>query len=1375
MSDSDPASATDADETTAATGTGDGEEPFSLTDEQRAATATEAHVAVTAGAGTGKTTTLTRRYLKLLGDGVDPREILTITFTNDAAGELRERVRAAVDDELDAAIAGDGRGDGDTGGRADTDRADYDHWRAAADAMGDAYVHTIHESCARLRSEFAVAAGVNPSAETLDESDAGVLARQTVRTSVTEMLDPDDDRHGDLTRLGRLWSRSELETVLVGLLESRPESRAWVDRWRDADAGAHADAAWRALYPVSVAEARARLTDDAVQSALATITDIDPAALGIDPDSDDGAEFVRTVESVCRETDVADGTASGRDWQLALDRLCDRLTTGNGDPYTGRSVHYYRGAKSTWSAHEATQEQLETAGKTLIDRLDPAETPFVGGRHADGDAAPYLRALARVTDRVLSAYDARKRDRTALDFDDLVTDTVSLLREEPAFRAAVCDQFEYVMVDEMQDTDDEQWELIQLLAGADPAALGHPDATPTFDTNLFLVGDEKQSIYRFRGADVTTFGDARATLADANAVDGGDAGSTGAGDAETDHADLELSGNFRTLDGPRAFCNEAFERVFAPAGDERAAFEAAPQALSGERGDDDDSEDSDEPDRPGSVEYLFVPDDDVPGFHGDGFLDDGNALPFLGDTATREAAAVAARLSRLLASPPTVEDPETGDERPARPEDVTVLLRARTRLPAYERALDAVDVPYTVASGTGFWQTPEVRTLVGLLEVLADPTDDTALYGLLRSPVFGLPDDDLAAPTASEGSLWATIRAGERGDSETGDSDEPETAVTDELAAAGDRIADWRERMALGDGGGEPERGVDTPSWGQFLSRVSTETGYLGALAAGERPRQAVANVEQFREQVRDWADGGAVTLAALLTRVRDRRAVETHADQASVPDDADGVRLRTIHSAKGLEFSVVVVPEVGREFVFGSSVDDDGKLYLDRVAADATEATAGDSGAGDGTAGDRDTTAETVPLVGIKAPSPGDGYDHVGTLARRGLRERDRRRERAEQRRLLYVALTRTRDHLLLSGHHSVDDVGGGDDRGGDNGSSDDAPLAGALDDPKPHADARRWRDWLAPLLLGDGSLREPEEDDAAADARAAATADTLRALQADGAVTRSLGDADYTVRVPPAPATDWRERRSDDFGTVEEAVPRRDVAPVDPSPPPVATTATAYAEAVAPEVERSGRGEGSEGDDVVDTDSAFGLAANDRGTAVHELLEHRPPREEWRESARRRATGLGDPTDADVDAILEHADRGLATRERLLERVDPASVHAELPVTARFDAGRIVGEIDLLVVTDERYVVLDYKTDATEGVAVDDLAATHWPQLRVYAAALAEREDGRDVELRLCFTDAAGENGGGVVRRRRYTAAELVAIREEMDRGLPRLRRRL
>jgi len=337
-----------------------------------------------------------------------------------------------------------------------------------------------------------------------------------------------------------------------------------------------------------------------------------------------------------------------------------------------------------------------------------------------------------VFETVAEQYTDRKTNRNAADFDDLIEETIALLTENDDFREAVQTKFEYVMIDEMQDTDSSQWELIRLFAGADDST--RAPYTDSFNANLFLVGDEKQSIYRFRGADVTTFGTARDTLASAN----DDTVAERDGEYEADPAALELTGNFRTVTAPRKFGNELFERVFAPFEEQRDPFEAVSQSLNGER--------TEGAAVSGSVEYLLVPDEDEQRLHETDFLAD---TPIFGDAADREAHALAARLTRLFADPPEVYDTETEETRKARPKDVTILFRARTRLPQFERALDVWDVPYTVASGTGFWDTPEIRNLVVLFEVLANPDDDVALYGLLRSPLFGFTDDKIAHPAAS--------------------------------------------------------------------------------------------------------------------------------------------------------------------------------------------------------------------------------------------------------------------------------------------------------------------------------------------------------------------------------------------------------------------------------------------------------------------------------------------------------------------------------------------------------------------------------------------------------------------------------------------------
>lgn len=131
-------------------------------------------------------------------------------------------------------------------------------------------------------------------------------------------------------------------------------------------------------------------------------------------------------------------------------------------------------------------------------------------------------------------------------------------------------------------------------------------------------------------------------------------------------------------------------------------------------------------------------------------------------------------------------------------------------------------------------------------------------------------------------------------------------------------------------------------------------------------------------------------------------------------------------------------------------------------------------------------------------------------------------------------------------------------------------------------------------------------------------------------------------------------------------------------------------------------------------------------------------------------------------MDTICEYTARGLVSRKALADRVNLASVHEEFAVTARFDSSRVVDDINPLAVADDRYVVPDYKTDTADGVAVDGPIATHWPQPRVYAAVLAERDDDQDVELRLCFTDVTEADGR--VRTQTLDTPDLADRREEI-----------
>ncbi|MFC7137682.1 UvrD-helicase domain-containing protein [Halobaculum litoreum] len=696
----------------------------------------------------------------------------------------------------------------------------------------------------------------------------------------------------------------------------------------------------------------------------------------------------------------------------------------------------------------------------------------------------YVDAFATVATAAFERYAAAKHRDNVVDFGDLIALANHFLgqldadarREFGFFAAGAPDGPDgYVMVDEFQDTNADQWRVVRALAAPDP------DAVDT--TNLFVVGDDKQSIYRFRGADVSVFGDADAALAAANERAG----------VAADQPPLTT--NFRTLPEPLHAINGLFDRVFPQAGAAAsdpthewaatdddgsvAAFEAASEPLASARRSTTGDGDRVDP----TVEYMPVPVDAAQqaDLLGDGHhlreerREDGNAL---------EAKAVATRVATLLSDGTAVfeavddDHPEYerlahGDEdvpveriRTLEPDDVAILLSSRGGLDQYERELRDLDVPYTVIKGAGLFDSPEVTTLVNLLRVLVDPTNDRALYGLLRSPMFGRTDDALARLAAtrdSDGSLWSALQAADH---------EEWVAIA----------ADLRRFRGYA-GASESEEYDRVATWSALLTRVLDETGFLATVGTDERGEKAVANVDEFRSRLRAFSEDGVHSLAEVLDRIERRADSDARDAEANVVqfDHGDGggggVNLLTIHESKGMEYEVVVVPKLGRDFQAASGPRLAGSVEFERV--------------GDGDGG-------RVPLFGIAGPDPADPYTDTSTVAREVARERRRAEERAEQKRLLYVAATRARDHLILSGQHT--------------GGSDEYPAG--LEAPDPE-NATTWRDWVQAVVF-DG-VGCPGDDDAAT---------VVDGLRTDGMYERVLpyeraGAAEagrIAVRLPPA-----------------------------------------------------------------------------------------------------------------------------------------------------------------------------------------------------------------------------------------------------------------
>jgi ATP-dependent helicase/nuclease subunit A len=598
------------------------------------------------------------------------------------------------------------------------------------------------------------------------------------------------------------------------------------------------------------------------------------------------------------------------------------------------------------SSEEASSNEM-LAKESLAGEI-PSEEP--GEADAQGTrACALLRELLEGFGR---EYAALKSARCAVDFDDLELDACTLLEEHETVRRSWAERFELLMVDEFQDTNPRQLAILRALERG----------------NLFTVGDALQSIYGFRHADVSLFRARRKELAE----HGGS---------------LSLTRNFRSRKPLLDVVNEVFADRFGDGFTSLRAGRVEETALA-------------EP----LVELLLT---DKGGWSDDGLGERiAGELPPAPRWRQAEARLLAQRVAELVQS------------GAAKAGDVAVLLRAVGDLEVYELALQECGLN-TLATVGGFWRSQQVGDLLAYLRTLANPLDELALYGTLASPLVGLSSDGLAllgrAAKAGRRSVWETIALGEGEGEVEGVGSKPvgEEPVGNERRGHGlqdadsrgelesrlaeSRVAEPRSEMRLSalDRGRlvrfrarlQAERAAaPRHTLSQLIERALDQSGYAAHVLTLSWPERRLANVHKLLRLARRYEAGEGRDLRGFLDHVAHQREGLGGAEpDAPVADgETEAVRLMSIHAAKGLEFGVVCVADLGRTQNLG--VPD---LLVD---------------------GDR---------VGLRVARL-DGSAATPSLAWPELAEERRAAQAEEEDRILYVAMTRARERLLLSG--SVD-----------------------------------------------------------------------------------------------------------------------------------------------------------------------------------------------------------------------------------------------------------------------------------------------------------------------------------------------------------------
>ena len=790
---------------------------------------------VEAGAGSGKTAVLAGRIAMLLAGGVAPRSIAAVTFTEFAASELLIRVRAFVS----ALAAGDmpvelrsALPDGlSAGQRCNLAEAD-----AALDEMT---CSTIHGFCQRLISPYPVEAGIDPGAAVMDRDQAELAFAEVVDDWLREQLAGEEG--GLLAELVLHDPGATIALIRTVLEHLRRHRKFAAYELRDLDhlASGFTDAVHEFTTFMDGAEAR------------------EPDTAGIADRFQDLAVEVAAALPATTPAALVALLVTAPDPSL--------LRKSGGFLTYQKKTKWVAAAKSAGLAR-ADAVRLNDAAGTHYARCCAAWTAV-----QQAVATHVLAGLVSLVEPVTGLFGEYKRAAALLDFDDLIFSARDLLRDHGEVRRALAARFRHVLVDEFQDTDPLQTEIFWRLCGEPPAGADAGDwsAFALRPGALFLVGDPKQAIYRFRGADIAAYVGAR------------EAFRTGAADAV-----LSIATNFRSRVPIMEYVNARFEAELS-----EKIGQPGFQALDPLRPPRDEGP---------SVAALDVAVADEYGKASAQELRDG------------EAEAVAEMCARLIGSEP-VPDSASGGMRPCRAGDIALLAPTGNDLWRYEEALEGRGIPVATQAGKGLYRRQEIQDLIAVTRVLADRRDTLALGALLRGPLVGLTEEELLDI------VWSLPRR----------EDAPGTLPRLNLGVAAGEIAnplarDIVEKLQ------SLQRRANATTPHALLSQTIDVLRVRPILLRRHhgQAERALANVDLYLAFSRAYTVRGLRAFAEAMTAAwnDEARAVEGRPDAQE-----EAVALYTMHAAKGLEWPIVVpINTMTRVVAADSAVTDraSGRFY---------------------------------------------------------------------------------------------------------------------------------------------------------------------------------------------------------------------------------------------------------------------------------------------------------------------------------------------------------------------------------------------------------------------------------------------------------------
>jgi ATP-dependent exoDNAse (exonuclease V) beta subunit len=815
-------------------------------------------ILIEAAAGTGKTSALVSRIVATIASGRgELGNMVAVTFTEKAAGELKLRLR----EEIERA-------------RKDSslDAASRTRLDQALPQLEEARIGTIHSFCADLLRERPVEARVDPMFQVAAEDSSDAM----FETAFDQWFEGALAAPGEaVRRLLRRRDAVDREGPRAILRNAARQLREWRD--------------FKTLWELQPFD-----RDREIDALIVEVTALGTLALEAEPDDWLARSLLEISRPVLEATRLE--AVRKRDYD-ALEAVLLRLPSGQ----RWRRKGFGRALGGV------EREQVFARRAALHARLEKFR------ENAGANLAPELQ---RELWPMIELYENGKQRAGALDFLDLLVVARNLVRDNPTVRAALQRRYTHIFVDEFQDTDPLQAEIIVLLAADDPTQQDWRRVRP-IPGKLFVVGDPKQSIYRFRRADVALYQQVKRQLVEAG--------------AKLDY----LTVSFRAVPALQASINAAF----APLMSSDAPTHPAYTPLQPSR-DDVASQPA----------LIALP---VPAPYGDY----GGIVDFRIEESLPDAVAAFARWLVHESGWTVTEREEPGRRVPIRPRHICILFRrlnsrGRDVTRPYLRALEARHLPHVLVKGGSFNEREEVEAIRNLLAAVERPDDDLVVFATFRGPIFALPDDLLLEFHQACGTLNLFRRL--------------PAEVPERLASV------LRAREVLR----ELHRRRNRRPIAETIADALGQTRAHAGIAIWPTGDQALANIMRLMDQARRYeARTTTTSFRGFVDELEERAARDEASETPLAEEGTEGVRIMTVHRAKGLEFPIVVLADITCNETLGEP-----SRYVD--------------------------PARGLCALRLAGCSPRELLDRA---------EAERRRDEEEAIRLLYVATTRGRDLLVV------------------------------------------------------------------------------------------------------------------------------------------------------------------------------------------------------------------------------------------------------------------------------------------------------------------------------------------------------------------------